>query len=76
MGLAADQRQALDMLADAGPRGCTEAIMAAHFGIELLARLVREGLACVEVESVRAGGRTVDVVRMKITDDGRQAIAQ
>jgi hypothetical protein len=34
-----EQHRALAMLANAGPRGCTEAIMAGHFGTELLGRL-------------------------------------
>ena len=42
---------ALQLLKDAGPGGCTESIMLAHgFKIELLARLVREGLARVGSE--------------------------
>jgi hypothetical protein len=32
------------------------------------------GLATAQAERVVAGGRTVEVVRMKITDAGRQAL--
>jgi len=63
------------MLANAGPRGCTEAIMAVHFTVELLAGLVRQGWVSVDVETVRAGRSPDGVVRMKITEAGRQSLA-
>jgi len=47
----------------------------ARFGIEVLAGLVRKGRARVDVETARAGGSTFDVVRMRITGAGRQALA-
>jgi hypothetical protein len=75
MALTADQRRALNLLATAGPSGRTEGIMAAHFDVELLAGLVRTGLVQVEVADVRAGGRAIEVVRMRITDAGRRALA-
>jgi len=46
-----EQRRALAMLANTGRRGNTEAIMAVHFTVELLAGLVRQGWASVDVES-------------------------
>jgi hypothetical protein len=73
MTLTADQWRALQLLKDAGPGGCTESIMLAHgFKIELLAGLVREGLASAAPETVRAGGRSIEVVRMRITAEGRR----
>jgi hypothetical protein len=75
MPLDADQRRALKMLAGVGPRGASEAIMAVHFDVDLLAGLVGEGWASVRVDTARAGGRTVEVVRMKITDAGRRVLA-
>jgi hypothetical protein len=69
-----ERRRALAMLANAGPRGNTEAIMAVHFTVELLAGLARQGWASVDVETVRAGRSPVGVVRMKITEAGRQAL--
>ena len=55
--------------------GCTEAIMLAHgFRVELLADLCIAGLAIATVERMVAGRRTVEVVRLKITDAGRQAL--
>ena len=62
------------MLANAGPRGNTEATMAVHFTVELLAGLVRQGWASVDVETVCAARSPVGVVRMKITEEGRQAL--
>ena len=48
--------------------------MAVHFTVDLLAGLVREGWARVEVQSARAGGKAIEVVRMRITDAGRHAL--
>ena len=68
------QRRALRLLADA-PEGTTEALMMAHgFNSELLVDLCIAGLAIAKVERMIAGGRTVEVVRLKITEAGRQAL--
>jgi hypothetical protein len=76
MKVSPDQRRALQLLADAGLSGCTESIMLAHgFKIELLAGLVRDGLVIAEPERVRAGGRSIEVVRVLITEAGRRALA-
>jgi hypothetical protein len=40
----------------------------------MLADLVRAGLASVMSERMRAGGRVVLVVRVRITDAGRRAL--
>jgi hypothetical protein len=37
--------------------------------------LVRAGLVSVALEVAQAGGQRIEVVRMKITDKGRQALA-
>ena len=51
--------------------------MLAHgFRIQLLVDLCIAGLATATVERMVAGGRAVEVVRMKITDAGRQALAE
>jgi hypothetical protein len=72
--LSPERRSALGILADA-PHGLTEALLAAH-GVttELLASLVRDGLASVQRQSMKAGGGDVEVTRVKITDAGRRAI--
>jgi hypothetical protein len=46
---------------------CTEAIMFAHgFTIDMLVELVRAGLATATSERVVAGGRTIEVARVRI----------
>jgi hypothetical protein len=49
--------------------------MAARFGVEVLAGLVRKGWASVDVETMHADGRIFGVVRMRITAAGRLAFA-
>jgi hypothetical protein len=72
----ATRRRAFELLA--GSRdGATEAIMLAHgFTIEFLVELIRAGLATAKAERVVAGGRTVEVARVRITEAGRQAFAE
>ena len=41
--------------------------------IEQMVELVREGLAAAVPGKVKAGGQTLDVTRLRITDGGRQA---
>ena len=64
-----DRRRVLELLA--GSRyGYTKAILRAHgFSIDMLVELVKAGLATTKRE------RT-DVVRVRITDAGRQALAK
>jgi hypothetical protein len=67
--------RALRLLAGS-PLGCTEAIMLAHgFTVEMLGRLVLDGLATATTGTVRAGGRPIKVMWLTITDLGRQALA-
>ena len=73
--LGAEARDALELLTAASP-SCPELLLLAHgFKIEMLAGLVRAGLATAQPEAVNAGGRLVEVVRLRITDAGRRAIA-
>ena len=75
MKLNSEQRRVLEMLASSGPRGCAEAVLRAHgFDAALLAELVNAGLASRLPERVQAGGRSVDVARYKITDEGRTTL--
>jgi hypothetical protein len=75
-GLSGEERRALDMLAGS-PSGCTEGALRANgFKIGVLAGLMRAGLAVANPESVRAGGRTLALVRIVITDAGRRALAE
>src|SRR5262249_10013957 len=71
-----ERRRALELLA-ASPDGCTEAIMLAHgFPVPLLVDLCIAGLAIATPERIVAGGRPIEVVRMKITDAGQKAITR
>jgi hypothetical protein len=73
--LSAEQRRVLRLLSDAGPRGIAETLWAAHeLNGEFLIGLVLEGLATIAGETVRAGGSAVEVVLVRITDAGRQAL--
>jgi hypothetical protein len=67
-----DRRRALELLASCRD-GCTEAFMLAHgFMIEQLVELVRGGLATASAERVRAGGKTMEVARLRITEARRR----
>ena len=71
-----DRRRALELLA-ASHDGATEAIMLAHgFTVEQLVELVRAGLATATAERVVAGGKAMEVARVRITEAGRQALRQ
>jgi hypothetical protein len=70
-----DRRRALELLA-ASSDGCSEAIMLAHgFTIEQMVELVRAGLATATAERMVAGGKTIEVARVRITEAGRRVLA-
>jgi hypothetical protein len=70
-----EQKRALRLLAGS-PHGCTEAIMLAYgFTAELLVDLMRDGLATAAPGIMYAGKRPITVIRLRITDIGRQALA-
>ena len=69
------RRRALELL-EASIDG-TEAIMLAYgFKTELLVELVNAGLATASIERMVAGGRRIEVTRMRITGAGRQALTK
>jgi hypothetical protein len=72
--LGVDQRRVLQLLARS-KNGHTEALLRAH-GVTtaMLTVLVRDGFATATPEIAR-GKRPIKSVRMRITDDGRRAIA-
>ena len=71
-----ERRRALRLLAGE-PEGVIEAMMLAHgFRVELLVDLCIADLVIATVERIVAGERTVEVVRLTITDAGRQALAE
>lgn len=74
MTLDAEQRRALELLATA-PRGLTEESLSFVHGFDVeVAGLVRDRLARAQAETVMAGGRAIEVVRVKITDAGGAAL--
>src|SRR5258708_32319054 len=73
--LNAEQRRALALLVSAGMNGVTETIMLARgFALAMLGILVRKGLVIIRWKPVRAGGQTIEVGRITITDAGRKAL--
>jgi hypothetical protein len=57
--------------------GCTEALMLAHgFTVDTLVEMINAGLASATTERVVAGGRTIEVARVRITEAGRRALAK
>jgi hypothetical protein len=69
-----DRRRAIELLARS-PDGMTEAMLLAHgFTVDMLADLIRAGLATAKTERIVAGGRPIEVTRVRITDAGRQAL--
>jgi hypothetical protein len=69
------RRRALELLA-ASPDGCSEAIMLAHgFTVDFLVDLIRTGMVTTQTERVVAGGRAMEVARMRITELGWRALA-
>jgi hypothetical protein len=59
------------------PTGCTEALLFAYgITVEMLVGLIEAGLASTQAERVRAGSKTIEVARMRITEAGRQALAE
>ena len=71
-----DRRRALELLA-ASPDGCTEALMLANgFTVEMLVELIRTELATAQPERMIADGKQIEVARVRITEEGRQALAR
>jgi hypothetical protein len=72
---SAERRRALKLLASSG--GGVNAALLVHihgFKRHVLAGLVRRKLAAAEREVAMAGGKAVEVVRIRITAAGRRAI--
>jgi hypothetical protein len=60
------------------PRGATEALLVrAHgFTSDMTTDLLRAGLATAERETMKAGAKSVEVVRLQITAAGQRAIEE
>ena len=74
--LGREARRALELLSRS-PDGVNEALLLAHgFTRQTLTAFVRSGLASWHHRTVRAGGRTIEVNDMMITETGRRAIEE
>jgi hypothetical protein len=72
--LSLKARQALELLA-VDQRGLAEALLLTYgFTRDLLAGLVYTGLATAQQQTVNAGGKTMRVIRIRITEAGRRAL--
>ena len=75
-GAVPDQRRALAMLATTDRNGATQTLLTAHgFSVSMIAGLVNRGLATITREQVKAGGKMMEVGKVRITEAGRGAIA-
>ncbi len=74
--LSAERRQALQFLASS-QSGLTEVLLFAH-GVSphMLGRLLRNGLATIQRESIMSGDQTIEIGCIKITDAGREALRE
>ena len=74
--LSREERQALELLAS-DPQGATDEllVLARGFDSDMIAGLVRTGLAMARRENMKAGSRAIEVVRIRITGAGRKALA-
>jgi hypothetical protein len=69
-------RRALELLASSQD-GATQAILLAHgITVAQMVELARTGLTSVTSERLVAGGRTVVVARVRITEAGRRMLAR
>jgi hypothetical protein len=70
--MSPDQLRALSILAGS-PNGCTAATMIAQgFTIDFVVELIKAGLATVTAEHMIAGGKPIEVRRLRITDEGQR----
>jgi hypothetical protein len=75
--ISTEQRRALEMLADAESGGSTiEMLIEDGVPAEMVADLVRNGLARMQGDTVKVGGRAIEIIRVQITDAGQRAIEE
>jgi len=75
--ISTEQRRALEMLADAESRSITiEMLIEDGIPAELVADLVGNGLASMQGDTVKVGGRAIEIIRVQITDAGQRAIEE
>ena len=70
-----ERRRALSVLAES-PDGCARAVMLARgFPLALLNYLVRVGFATSYLERGERGDKSMEIMRVKITEAGRRTLA-
>jgi hypothetical protein len=75
--ISTEQRRALEMLAGAEAHGSTiEMLIENGFPAGLLSDLVSDGLATMQGDTVKVGGRAIEIIRVQITDAGQRAIEE
>jgi hypothetical protein len=78
--LSPQPRRTLELLKLLGssPHGATEALLVRVHGFDsdMVGGVVQAGLATAEHETMKAGGKPVEVVRLQITATGRKAIEE
>ena len=75
MMLSPEQRRALVMLATSGDNGETQPFLVAHgFGGAMITGLVNRSLLIMTLEKIRAGGKMIEVAKVRITEAGREAL--
>jgi hypothetical protein len=78
--LSPQPRRAIELLEllSSSPHGATETLLVrAHgFNSDMISGLVHDGLATAQRETMKAGAKPIEVVRVRITDNGRKAIEE
>jgi hypothetical protein len=73
--MTAKERHLLELLTES-PDGVTDAFLLAQgFSLDLLVHLVRVRYATAKRERSFAGGREVEITRVRVTEPGRRAVA-
>jgi hypothetical protein len=75
MKLNEEQWRALRMIAESEPQGCTDATLMRCFTLHTIVDLINGNLAGAYPELVRAGGRPIKTIRVRITDSGRRRLS-
>ena len=60
------------------PQGATEDLLVLAHGFDsgMIAGLISSGLAMAQRENMKAGSRSIEVVRIRITGAGRRALGE
>jgi hypothetical protein len=76
--LSPQPRRAIQLLEllSSSPHGATEALLVRVHGFnsDMITGLIRAGLATASRETMKAGAKPIEVVRLQITNAGRSAI--